>query len=140
MIRIKDTASIAKKFVTRAAGAGGDYTAGVQAAGQDWESATKASADNYKAGVSAAAADGRFERGVAEAGAAKWLQKATTLGAQRYPSGVAASESDYAKGVQPHLDAMKSLDLPPRRPTGDPANMQRANVVATKNRAIKLGK
>jgi hypothetical protein len=42
--------------------------------------------------------------------------------------------------VQPHLDAMKSLDLPPRRPKGDPANMQRANIVAQKNRAIKLGK
>jgi len=140
MIRIKSTAEIAKKFVNRASLAGSDYTDGVKAGAADWEANTKASEDNYKAGVTAAAAEGRFGRGVAAAGAAKYLRKASELGAQRYPTGVAAAESDYSKGVQPHLDAMKSLDLPPRRPKGDPANMQRANIVAAKNRAIKLGK
>jgi hypothetical protein len=139
-IRIKDTASISKKFVQRASVAGGDYAEGVKAAGGDWEANTKASESNYAAGVQQAVADGRFGKGVSAAGASKYVRKAGELGAQRYPTGVAAAEADYARGVQPHLDAMKSLDLPPRRPKGDPANMQRANIVAQKNRAIKLGK
>jgi len=139
-IRIKDTGSIAKKFVARASVAGPDYTQGVQAAGGDWESNTKASEDNYKAGVTAAASEGRFGRGVAAAGATKYVERASKLGAQRYPQGVAASEGDYAKGVQPHLDMMKSLDLPPRGPKGDPRNQQRAAVVAAANRKLKIGK
>lgn len=139
-IRIKDTGSLARKFVTRAGAAGGDYKDGVQAAGSDWETNTRAAGDNFAAGVQQAIADKRFEKGVSEAGAGKYVAKATTLGANRYGPGVAAAEGDWAKGVQPHLDAMKSANLPPRRPKGDPANQQRAQAIAQLNRSIKLGK
>jgi hypothetical protein len=138
VIRIKDTASIAKKFVSRAGVAGADYTDGVRSAGADWETNAKNSEDNYKASVTQAANEGRFGRGIAAAGAAKYVDKASTLGAQRYPTGVAASEGAYARGVQPHLDMMKSLDLPPRRPKGQ--NAQRAQIVADANRKLKVGK
>jgi len=137
-IRIKDTGSIAKKFVQRAGVAGGDYSDGVRQAGGDWEANTKASEDNYKQSVTQAANEGRFGKGVAAAGAAKYVDRASGLGAQRYPTGVAASEGAYAKGVGPHLDMMKSLDLPPRRPKGQ--NAERANIVAQANRKLKLGK
>jgi hypothetical protein len=137
-IRIKDTGSIAKKFVQRAGVAGGDYSDGVRSAGGDWEANTKASEDNYKQSVTQAANEGRFGKGVAAAGAAKYVDRASSLGAQRYPTGVAASEGAYAKGVGPHLDMMKSLDLPPRRPKGQ--NAERANIVAQANRKLKLGK
>lgn len=139
-IRIKDTGALAKKFVRNASAAGPDYTSGVQAAGQDWATNTAAAEDNYKVGVQQAAADGRFGRGVAAAGAAKYVNKASTLGAQRYPTGVAAAEGDWAKGVQPHLDMMKGLNLPPRRAKGDPSNFQRSQVVAQANRNLKTGK
>ena len=55
-IRIKDTGSLAKKFVQRASAAAGDYKDGVQAAGSDWEANTKAAEDNYKLGVTQASA------------------------------------------------------------------------------------
>jgi hypothetical protein len=35
---------------------------------------------------------------------------------------------------------MKGLNLPPRGPKGSAQNQQRANIVATRNREIKLGK
>lgn len=140
MIRIKDTGTLAKKFVQRASAAGQDYAEGVKVAGQEWETNTKAAEENYKAGVVEAAAQGRFGRGVAAAGATKYVDRATKLGVQRYPSGVAAAEGEWARNVQPHLDAMKSLELPPRRPKGDAGNMQRAQIVAAKNRAIRLAK
>lgn len=139
-IRIKDTGSLAKKFVQRASAAAGDYKDGVTAAGGDWETNTKASEDNYSAGVQAAIGDKRFGKGVAAAGAGKYVARASTLGAQRYPSGVGAAEGDWSKGAAPYLDALKGMDLPPRRPKGDPGNQARANAVAAKLRSMKVGK
>jgi hypothetical protein len=139
-IRIKDTGSLAKKFVQRASAAGPDYTSGVQAAGADWESKTRASADAYAQGTQQAIVDGRFLKGVADAGQAKFVQRASTLGAQRYPTGVAASEGDWAKGAQPYLDALKSMDLPPRGPKGDPRNQVISNAVSSRLAALKRGK
>lgn len=139
-IRIKDTASLAKKFVARAGQAQGDYTEGVKAAGADWEAGAKAGEDNYKIGVAQAASDGRYGRGIANAGSGKYVARASTLGAQRYPSGVGAAEGDWSRGAAPYLDALKSIDLPPRRPKGDPGNMARSQAVAAKLRAMKVGK
>jgi hypothetical protein len=137
-IRIKSTQDIAKKFVSRAGVAGNDYADGVRAAGGDWEANAKAAEDNYKQSVTQAANEGRFGKGIANAGAAKYTEKASTLGAQRYPTGVAASEGAYSRGVGPHLDMMRSLELPARRPKGQ--NSARADAVAQANRKLKLGR
>jgi hypothetical protein len=139
-IRVKDTASLARKFVQRAGAASGDYTDGVKVAGNDWETNTRSAGDNYAAGVQQAIGDRRFERGVSEAGASKYVSRASTLGAQRFVTGVQAAEGDWSKGAAPYLQAIASLDLPPRRPKGDPANMQRAQAVAARLRAMKVGK
>ena len=139
-IRVKDTGSLAKKFVQRAGAAQNDYKDGVTQAGGDWEQNTKASEDNYAAGTQAAIADKRFGKGVAAAGAGKYVQRAQTLGSQRYPGGIAAAEGAWAQGTQPYLQTIASMTLPPRRPKGDPANQQRANVVAAALRAQRLGK
>lgn len=137
-IRVKDTGAIATKFKNRAAAAAPDYTTGVQAAAGDWESNTAAAEDNYKAGVNDAMARGAFGKGVRGSGA-KYVKNATTLGAQRYPSGVANAEQAYANGVGPYLDTIKGITLPPRGPKGSPQNQQRANAVAMALRAKKVG-
>ena len=139
-MRVKDAGTIAKKFVQRASVAGADYKAGVEASGADWLSQTAAAGPNYAAGVQASIADGRFETGVQRAGSAKFTQRAGTLGAQRYPQGVAASEAEFAKGIAPVLSTLASLQLPPRRPKGDPGNMARASAVAAALRALKVGR
>lgn len=139
-MRIKETATLAKKFVQRASAAAGDYKTGVEASGQDWQSNTERSAENYATGVNQAISDGRFLRGVAAAGASKFVTRASTLGAQRFPTGVGAAENDWAKGTAPYLDKLKSMDLPPRRPKGDPGNQARAQKVAMELRALKVGR
>ena len=139
-IRIKDTGALAKKFVQRAGAAQGEYKSGVEASGPDWETNTRAGAENFATGVQQAIVDKRFERGVAAAGAAKFVSRASTLGAQRYPTGVGAAEGDWSKGTQPYLDALKGMELPPRRPKGDPGNQARAQAVASRLRALKVGK
>jgi hypothetical protein len=138
-IRIKDTGTLSKKFVQRASQAAPDYKTGVEAAGQDWQTRTAASGDNYATGVQAAIGRKAFEKGVNEAGSVKYVTRAGGLGAQRYPSGVGAAEGDWAKGVQPYLDELKGMELPPRRPKGDPGNQARANAVAARLRARKIG-
>jgi hypothetical protein len=139
-MRIKDTATLAKKFVTRAGAAAGDYKTGVEASGQDWATNTAAAGDNYAAGVTQAIGDKRFERGVQAAGPAKFVQRASTLGAQRFPTGIQAAEGEWSKGSAPYLDALKGMQLPPRRPKGDPGNQARAAAVANALRAIKVGR
>ncbi len=139
-IRVKDTGTLAKKFVQRAAAAAGDYKSGVEASGQDWEANARAGAENYATGVQQAIGDKRFEKGIASAGAGKFVTRASTLGAQRFPTGVQASEGEWGKGTAPYLDAIKGMELPPRRPKGDPGNQARANAVATRLRQIKLAK
>lgn len=137
-IRIKDTASLAKKFINRAGAASKDYEDGVRAAGADWENGAKNGGDNYRIAVTQAASEGRYERGISAAGAAKYVQKATTLGPQRFQTGVQAAEGDWARGSQPYLDALKGVELPPRRPRGQ--NAARAQAVADRLHQMRVGK
>jgi hypothetical protein len=129
-IRIRDTASLAKKYTTRAGAAAGDYKDGVQGAGADWEANTKASEANYEQGVQAAIGRKAFGRGVGNAGGAKYTQRAVLLGSQRYGPGVNAGADDWAKNTQPYLQALSSMQLPPKGPRRSPANQQRASIVA----------
>src|SRR5262252_4026054 len=70
-IRIKDTGSLAQKFVQRAGAAQKDYADGVASAGADWETNTKNGESAYEQGVQEAIAKKRFGRGVAAAGQSK---------------------------------------------------------------------
>jgi len=138
-VKVKDAAASAAKFASRAAAAGKDYADGVRGAGQEWQARTSAAADNYAAGVQESIARGAFQRGVNQAGATKFSERASTVGAQRFPQGVTAAAPDWAKGTQPYLDVIRSLDLPPRAPKGDPRNFMRSQMVAAALRARKVG-
>lgn len=139
-IRVKDAATVARKWATRAASASGDYAAAVKEAGADWEANTIAGAENYAQGVTQSIGDRRYEKGVREAGQGKYVARASTLGSQRFAPGVQASEADMARGVAPVLETIRSINLPPRRPKGDPGNMERANAVAMALRKLKTGR
>lgn len=139
-MRIKDTASLAKKFATRAGAAANDYKEGVAQAGGDWEQNTKNAEANYEQGVTEAIGAKRFGRGVTNAGASKFVRRATELGSMRYGPGVQASQDEWAKNTQPYLDRLKSLDLPPKGPRRSPQNQQRAAAVALALGALKTGK
>lgn len=139
-IRIKDTGTLATKFVQRAGAAAGDYKDGVQQAGPDWETNTKNSEPSYEQGVQQSISDKRFGKGVAAAGAAKYVKNASELGSVRYQPGVANAKDAWARGTQPYLDRLKSLELPPPGPRRSPQNQQRANAVALALGAMKVGK
>ena len=133
---VKDVGAIAAKYKSRAAGAQADYSAGVQAGAQSWEQNTAAAEDRYKQGVADAAARGAFGKGVRGAGG-KYLKNATTLGPSRFATGVANAQDAYAAGMQPVVAALSSIQLPPKQVKG--MNQERANIVATRLRALKTG-
>lgn len=135
----KDTGTLAAKFVTRAGAAQGDYKDGVAAAGPAWQQNTGAAEGNYEQGVQSAIANKAFAKGVAKAGPTKYVNNATNLGAGRYGPGVANAKDAWSKGVQPYLDTLKSLNLPPKGPRRSPQNMQRAAAVASALAAAKVG-
>jgi hypothetical protein len=137
-LKVRDAAAGGKKFATRAAAAAKDYADGVRAAGQDWQTAATAAADNYNAAIQEAIARNAFARGVSEAGGGKFSERAATVGAQRFPAGVAAAEGDWVRSTQPYLDVIRNLTLPPRAPKGDPRNFARSQAIAEALRRRKV--
>lgn len=137
-IAVKDAAASAAKFAQRAQAAAPDYAKGVQGAGQKWQTNAAAANDAYVAGVTAAANAGRFAKGVNNAGPAKYATNASGKGAQRYPQGVATAAPAWQAGTAPFLTTIANLNLPPRRPKGDPANYQRSQMVGDALRKAKL--
>lgn len=118
-----------ERFVRRAGQAGPDYEAGVRNPRQPWAERASAAEANYRDAVTLAAQQGRFGRGVRKAGNQKWQSRAATLGTARFPSGVAAAAPDWTAGFAPYHQAISAVQLPPRRPTRDPANRQRINAI-----------
>jgi hypothetical protein len=137
-IPLRPLDQIKTKWKNRASAATPDYTAGVSAPLRDWASNAAAAAPAWKQGVTDAAGRDAFTKGVKRVGTAKWQAKATTLGARRFPEGVAAAEPDYESGFKPYYEALGKIELPPRGPRGDPRNYERVKVIGDTLRKVKL--
>ena len=129
-IDVPSAQAVAEKYVRVTSGRAQDYTAGIQRTNPgDFESKAAAAAGTYAEGVQQAIAENRFAAGITGSGA-RWRRKAEALGSQRFPTGVTAARDDMAAGVAPYLQALQGVTLDPRRPRGDPANLQRVAVIA----------
>lgn len=135
----KSLSASTTKWSGNASNAGQAYSDGVNAPRRPWAAATQAAETNYEQGVTASIARKAFGKGVANAGDATWKDRASTLGAGRFASGVLASENNYSKGFAPYLSVISGLSLPPRGSKGSPANLQRVAVVANALRKQKTG-
>jgi len=137
-INVKPLTQVVQKYVQRASAAGAAYTQGIQNPKQDWQTTTVASAQTWATGVQNAITDGRFVAGVNKAGDTKWSTNSINIGAPRYPGGITAGQTNYQNGIQPFLQLLSTINLPPRAPKGDPANLQRVSVVDAALRNLKL--
>ncbi len=134
-----DVGRVAAKWARRAASAGTEYSEGVANPSRSWSQASQAAAPNYAAGVQAAVARGGFARGVQAAGDAAWSQGATTKGPARFAEGVQLAQPAYTSGFGRVAAAINATALPPRQPTGSPANIQRVAAIATALRKLRTG-
>lgn len=138
--RVPPVSQVAAKWARRAASAGPEYELGVTGAGTRWQTNAAAAENNFKAAVTAAAAAGRFGRGIAKAGGAKYEKNAVSKGPARFAQGVGVAEPDYSSQVAPFLQVIAATDLPARQPTGSEGNIQRVAAIARALRALKVGR
>jgi hypothetical protein len=137
---VPNVSRVAEKWARRAASASGEYQQGVEQSSKSWATAAGAAEKNYVAGVNAAAAAGRFGKGVAKAGDAKWKKGAIEKGPMRYAQGVGVAQADYAGQVGPYLEVIGRTDLPPRGIVGSEANYTRVSTIGKALRAAKVGR
>lgn len=128
---IKPLADISAKWARVAPTRQEDYTKGVQNPRVPWDTAATAADASFKAGVQNAIAKNRYTAGIRNAGNAKWQRKSIELGPSRFATGTQAAAPDYEKGFGPFRQVIESTTLPPRRPKGDPGNIERVRAMAT---------
>ncbi len=129
-IPIASTSEIAAKWAEVTPGRTPHYESGVRSPRRDWKTETAAAEPRYKEGVIKAAGEGRFGKGVARVGTAKWQRKAIDVGVPRFGPGVAAAGPDYEEGFGPYRDIIAGTSLPERYVTGDSRNIRRVEVIA----------
>lgn len=139
MALIRSLAEIGKKWATVTPVRQTEYTAGVQKPLRDWQANAAAAADRYQAGIQAAIAGKRFDKGVAAAGTAKWQRKAVSVGPGRWAQGVQVAEPDYSAGFAPYRDVIERVTMPPRFSRGDPRNWDRSKAIGTALNAARTG-
>lgn len=137
-LRVKDVATAREKFVNRGSAAASDYANGVKGSGGTWQAHAIAAAPVFAAGIQEAITRDAYAKGVAHAGGAKYEARATGVGATRYPQGIRDAGPAWEQGASPYLQLMAGLTLPPRRPKGDPLNIQRVQAINDANRKKKV--
>ena len=130
MPAIKPLDKITKVWAKRAAAARDEYKDGVENPRKDWEQETAAADTRYQSGLEAAFANESFQKGVANAGTAKWKARATRVGPGRYSEGVRGAEPEYRAGFSRFHSRIAATDLPPRGPKGSPENIERVKIMA----------
>lgn len=137
-LSVKSASVAAEKLVSRAQAASGEYSVNAQASGEKWASNAGAARDNFGQAISAAGIKDRWARGIAKAGAAKFVRKIKDVGADRFASGVTAGKSDYQTNVEPYLSTIAGLTLSARQPRGSAANYARVQEVGKALNAKRL--
>lgn len=130
MPKIRSIAKIAEKYGRVTPGKAAELEAGLRDPKKNWAEETAAAAAAWADGVSAAVARGAFEKGVDATGQAGYLDPALKLGVKRYRDGVTYGIPKYGKKFAPFRDVIEGVTLPPRGPTGDPANLDRVRIIA----------
>jgi hypothetical protein len=125
-----------QKWATRTQSAGQDYVNGVSSPRRSWSQAAAAGEQNYIQGVTDAASSGRFGRGVAKAGDAKWRTGVEEKGRTRFQQGAAVGANAYAAGFEPYKRVLEGVTLAPRGPKGQ--NYGRVQAVGDALRQAKL--
>jgi len=138
-LTVKSAATAAQKYVQNAQAAAPAYASGVQQAGGKWQAATAAASDTWAAGVVQATTDGRFANSINQTSANKYQTRSSSVGPQRYQTGVAGAQQSWQTATQPYLATLANLTLQPRQPKGSAANYQRVQQVGQALRAQKLG-
>lgn len=139
-MKVKDLGMAAKKFSTNAQAGSANYAAGVNS-NTSWLSNTEAAASTWAAGVQAAAAGGRFGKGVAKAGQQKWQSNAVQKGQGRFQQAVGSpqAQQNWTAGFTPYSTVLAGITKPPKGVRGSPGNYQIVQTIGDALHKAKLG-
>lgn len=140
MPKVRNAGGVGDKWANKTSASTGEYEQGVRSPRSSWAAGAQAAKDAYKTGVTQAASEGRYEKGVSAAGDSTWQDGALTVGVGRFASGVQAGQSRYQQRVDKYLRVIEGTSLPPRQSKGSPANVQRVAAMAEALRKAKMGK
>jgi len=135
---VKSAARIIDKWVNASAAAQGEYTAGVQNPRADWNTQTQKANATYKQAIQKSMADDRFLAGVRRTPTDFWKNVTLAKGPARWSEGISLSRNLYQEGFEPYRSTIEGTQLPDRKPTGDPGNIDRVRVMAAALHAKKL--
>ncbi len=130
-ITIRDTGSLAQKFVKRGQAAVDDWKTGVQQTTASQSANAIAAAPRWQQALQGDAVLNRFKAKLTAAGDGKWRDNAVKKGADqgRFSGGIGAAGPAWAAGVTPIFDALRSLSLTDRGLKRSPQNLDRARQV-----------
>jgi hypothetical protein len=139
-MKVKDLGQAASKFATNASAGSANYSSGVQS-NTSWAQNTEAAAPTWATGVSAAASNGRFARGVAKAGQAKWQSNSVSKGQSRFQSAVQSpqAKANWQSGFQPYATVIAGITQPPKGVRGSPGNYQIVQAIGDALHKAKVG-
>lgn len=140
MVAIRSGKEIAEKWSTVTPTRTAFYEAGIKSPKKDWAKSAAAAHETYKEGVTKAAQEGRYLKGVNSAGTDKWQKKAVDIGAGRWGPGVSVAAPDFEVGFTPFRDAIEKVVLKPRFPKGDPRNYDRVKQIGDALHILKIAK
>ena len=139
MPAIRSLDFIAKKWKDVTPGRAAQYKAGVESPRRSWSESAAAADEARKAGLAAADARNAFQEGVRAAGDAKWKNRASVLGSQRFGPGVQAAQQEYSSGFSKYHSVISGTTLNPRGAKGSPGNYDRSRAMGEALHNAKVG-
>ncbi|HZD31615.1 MAG TPA: hypothetical protein VE779_08130 [Candidatus Angelobacter sp.] len=138
-MNVKSLATAAKKYGTNASAGSANYASGVQS-NTTWMQNTEAAASTWAAGVSAAASNGTFAKGVSKAGQSTWQAGAVQKGQARFQSAVSTpqAQTNWQNGFQPYAQVLQGITVPPKGVRGSPGNYQIVQTIGTALHTAKV--
>jgi len=127
---VPEKEDIVTKWVEETARRATYYGRETPKAAERWEERARGAGPTYKSAITAPDIEKRFVGGIKRVGAAKFRRKVTAVGVARFGPGVTAASEDYDVGFGPYVDVLKVIDVPARKPRGDPANIDRVRGIA----------
>lgn len=104
---MKTAAQSTDRYKKGVAGAGPDYTKGIQDAGS-WAQGSHDAAARRDAGLQQAIAEGRIDRGIDRVGDAGWKAKTLAKGPQNYTQSTATAGPAYQRAAEINMQDQQS--------------------------------
>jgi hypothetical protein len=137
-IAIKDVGTLQAKYLSRGSNAVNEYKAGINAPKASQSTSAIAAADRWQQALADPNAKKRFTTNLQKAGDAGWQAGALGKGANNYPAGIQRGAPKWGSNVQPYLQVIAGLTLPPKGVRGNTANVARVAAIADALHAKKL--